>query len=258
MNIASYQFLGIRVSALTIPDMIAVIDEGIKEDKHLLIGNHNLHSIYIYHRDEKMRAFYAEADHVNIDGMPVIFMGRVLGFPLSRDNRFGYMDLMDPLMSQAAKSGWRIFYVGSRPGVANQAADNLRKRFPQLQLTTANGFFNTTPGHPENEKLLESIKSYRPHILMIGMGMPRQEHWAIDNFDALKPATNMILNAGAAFDYVAGVVPMAPRWLSRCGFEWLFRLVIEPKRLAGRYLIEPWFVLRLFLSTMWCRDSKPK
>jgi N-acetylglucosaminyldiphosphoundecaprenol N-acetyl-beta-D-mannosaminyltransferase len=81
--------------------------------------------------------------------------------------------------------------------------------------------------------------------------MPRQEHWIADNLDDL--AANAILTAGAAMDYVAGVVPTPPRWMGSAGLEWIFRLFHEPRRLWRRYLVEPWFVLRLFAAELWQR-----
>ena len=81
---------------------------------------------------------------------------------------------------------------------------------------------------------------------MVGMSMPRQERWVLDNFERLN--TNAILTAGATLDYAAGAVPTPPRWAGKLGLEWLFRLVAEPKRLWRRYLVEPWFLFFLLVA----------
>jgi N-acetylglucosaminyldiphosphoundecaprenol N-acetyl-beta-D-mannosaminyltransferase len=174
----------------------------------------------------------------------------------SRRLRVTYVDWLDPIMAEAARRGWRVFYLGSRPRVAERGAAILRERFSGLQIATAHGYFGVYPGDRENETVLEAINAYQPNLLMVGMGMPRQEHWVVDNLGQFH--ANVVLNAGATMAYVVGVIPTPPRWSGRLGLEWLFRLAAEPKRLWSRYLIEFWFVLGLFLvelSTR-CRPAK--
>jgi len=85
------------------------------------------------------------------------------------------------------------------------------------------------------------VREFKPNVLFVGMGMPRQELWIADNVEALPQA--VILPVGAAFDYEAGVQKAAPRWMGRLGVEWLFRLFADPKRLFARYCVEPWFLI---------------
>jgi N-acetylglucosaminyldiphosphoundecaprenol N-acetyl-beta-D-mannosaminyltransferase len=243
---APLEFLpGIRVHPLTLSELNEVVANPCEEGRKHIIANHNLHSIYLYYHDPKMRAFYEAADYVHADGMGVVLLARLLGMPLRREHRITYTDWLEPLVQMAIERAWRVFYVGSKPGIAERGAAVLRKRFPALQITTAPGYFDARPESPENESLLQEICQYRPHILMVGMGMPRQEHWILDNRDRI-PA-NIILPAGAAIDYVAGAIPTPPRWAGRIGLEWSFRLFSEPQRLWRRYLLEPWFVMRLVL-----------
>lgn len=240
--------LGVHINALNIPQLNAAIAESIEQGQRRIIGCHNLHSIYLYPRDAKMRAFYALADLLHVDGMALVLLARLLGYPLKREHRVTWMDWLDPLMAEAAKHGWRVFYLGSRPGVADRGAEVLRARHPGLQMTTAHGYFDARPGSAENEAVLDLIRSYRPNILMVGMGMPRQEHWILDNSDLV--AANVWLSPGACMDYVAGVVPVPPRWMGQVGLEWLFRLASEPRRLWRRYLVEPWFVTALLVRDL--------
>jgi N-acetylglucosaminyldiphosphoundecaprenol N-acetyl-beta-D-mannosaminyltransferase len=88
---------------------------------------------------------------------------------------------------------------------------------------------------------MAQINAYAPHVLFVGMGMPRQEIWILDNQTSLN--ANAILPAGALMDYMAGEIPTPPRWLASLYLEWLYRLISEPARLWRRYLVEPWFVL---------------
>jgi N-acetylglucosaminyldiphosphoundecaprenol N-acetyl-beta-D-mannosaminyltransferase len=242
---------GVQVEALSISHLNEIVVGAIEAGDHIIIANHNLHSIYLYHHDSKMRTFYTAADHIHIDGMAIVGLGRLLGMPLSREHRVTFVDWVGPLASVAAKYGWRVFYLGSRPGIAEKGADVLRHRCPGLQIKTSHGFFNPDPVSREAQVTLAEIEAYRPQLLIIGMGMPRQEHWIVDNLDKL--TANVILNGGAALDYFAGAIPTPPRWAGRVGLEWLFRLAAEPRRLWSRYLVEPWYIACKVGEEIWSR-----
>ncbi|MCU0550694.1 MAG: WecB/TagA/CpsF family glycosyltransferase [Leptolyngbya sp. Prado105] len=241
----TYRLLGAKVNALCMSQLNALICDSIQNHQRCVIANHNLHSIYLYHHDAKMRDFYANADYTHIDGMILILLGKLFRLPLQRQHRVTYADWTPSLMAEAIRNQWRIFYLGSKPGVVLQGAEALRKQYPGLQLAIAHGYFDARPGSIENQKILDLICDYQPHVLMVGMSMPRQEHWILDNLDKIE--ANAILPAGAAIDYIAGAVPTPPRWAGRVGLEWLFRLFAEPQRLWQRYLVEPWFLLGWFL-----------
>jgi N-acetylglucosaminyldiphosphoundecaprenol N-acetyl-beta-D-mannosaminyltransferase len=245
-SIQPIKLFGVTLHAVSIPQLNALIAEAVACSQRWVIAHHNLHSIYLYHHSSRLPAFYAKADYTHIDGMALVLLGRLLGLPLRREQRVTYVDWTVPLMTAAVQQGWRVFYLGSKPGVAERGAEILQQRFPDLQIATAHGYFDARPDSQENQAVLAEINTYQPHVLMVGMSMPRQEHWVLDNLEQI--SANAILTAGAAMDYVAGAVPTPPRWAGKWGLEWLFRLVAEPRRLARRYLVEPWFVLRLFLS----------
>jgi N-acetylglucosaminyldiphosphoundecaprenol N-acetyl-beta-D-mannosaminyltransferase len=234
---ARLSLLGVEVDPSDLADLNQRIAEAIAQEKQCVIANHNVHSVYLYHRDPKMRAFFDRAEVVHFDGMPLVYWARVLGHPVTKRDRVTYVDWVHPLMATAASEGWRVFYLGGKPGVAARAAERLRRQYPALVLETRHGYF--TP--EENDAVLEEIAFFGPHVLMVGMGMPRQEHWVLDNLERI--SANAILTAGACFDYVAGVVPTPPRWMGRMGLEWLYRLCSEPRRLYRRYLLEPWFLV---------------
>jgi N-acetylglucosaminyldiphosphoundecaprenol N-acetyl-beta-D-mannosaminyltransferase len=221
-------------------ELNTIVVEAIDSDRHIVVANHNLHSIYLFHHDAKMRAFYAAADHIHADGMAVVALAQILGIAFRREHRVTFVDWLGPLADAAASHGWRVFYLGSRPGVAERGAEGLRRRYPELQIRTAHGFFDPDPRSSEDHSILASIEEWQPHLLITGMGMPRQEHWILEHKNKL--SANVILNGGAALDYFAGEIPTPPRWAGRCGLEWLFRLMAEPRRLWSRYLLEPWFI----------------
>jgi N-acetylglucosaminyldiphosphoundecaprenol N-acetyl-beta-D-mannosaminyltransferase len=126
----------------------------------------------------------------------------------------------------------------------------MRAKHPGLLIRTHHGHFNAERSSAENRRVLAEINDYDPDILMVGMGMPRQEIWVLENNAAI--SARAVYCCGALMDYVAGEIPTPPRWIGALGFEWLYRLFSEPARLWQRYLIEPWFVLgrlgRLYLA----------
>jgi N-acetylglucosaminyldiphosphoundecaprenol N-acetyl-beta-D-mannosaminyltransferase len=241
-----YAMLGVRVGAFDRSQLTDCVATAISRNQRIVIANHNLHSLYLHGRDAKFRAFHADADVCHADGMSVIVAGRLLGLPLTSQHRVTYVDWTDVLMTEAARRGWRVFALGGRPGVFEQAADRLRAAHPGLILDGTHGYFDANMGSAGSAAVLERIAVFRPNVLVVGMGMPRQEHWVHDHRSAI--TANATLIAGAALDYVAGVVPTPPRGASAAGFEWLWRLAAEPRRLWRRYLVEPWYVLGLVLS----------
>jgi N-acetylglucosaminyldiphosphoundecaprenol N-acetyl-beta-D-mannosaminyltransferase len=239
-------FLGLTLQPRSLPQMNDIVDQGIRERRKWIISNHNLHSVYLLHKLAQVREFYTHVNFTYLDGMPLVALGRLYGYPIQRDQRVTHADWFGPLMKLAAGKGWRVFHVGSPQQVADQGAAKLRRVFPGLNIEVQDGYFDARRGSAENEALVERINAYHPDLLMVGMGMPRQELWTEENFTRLD--AHVILSSnGAALEYFAGVVPTPPRWSGRCGMEWLFRLVHEPRRLFSRYFIEPWYVLLLLL-----------
>jgi N-acetylglucosaminyldiphosphoundecaprenol N-acetyl-beta-D-mannosaminyltransferase len=240
-RLPAYGLLGVTVNAIDFDTLFSLMQQAIGSGERCIIGNHNLHSIYLCHHDSKMRQFYALARYVFVDGMSIIYLGRLLGYPLHPQHRITSVHWIRPLLARGAKEGWRTFILGGKPGTAARAAKVLEEEIPGVQIQTAHGYFDATPGHPQAEEILEQIAHYRPHFLCLGMGMPRQEHWMVDHFD--KVQANVICNLGALAEYVAGELPTPPEWLGRRGGEWLFRVVTRPDRVWRRYFIEPWFLL---------------
>lgn len=232
-----HTLLGVEVDALTLDELNEYIENAIGQQRFgVVVANHNLHSIYLFHHNEEMRALYRQAEIIHIDGMLLVLWGRLLGLPLEARHRVTYVDWIFPLMELSWKRRWRVFYLGGKPGVAEKAAQKLREKYPGLSIITRHGYFDMAG--VQNEEVLETINNYQPHLLLVGMGMPRQEVWVLRNRDRL--TANVILTSGACFDYIAGAIPTPPRWLGSLGLEWLYRLFSEPRRLWKRYLLEPW------------------
>lgn len=252
-EVPSYRLLGLQVNAITEPELYEVMAETVEADQRCVIAHHNLHSVYLYHHDAKMRTFYERADYVYMDGVPLVYLGKLFGHPLRLEHRSTCWDYVYDLMSQAARRGWRVFWLGSKPGVAELGAEILRKKVPGLHIATAHGYFSMDT--EENQEVLEAINAFQPNILVVGMGMPRQEYWILDNVE--NAHANVLISVGACIDYVIGALPTPPRWMGPLLFQAGIRLLSDFRQVWRRYLLEPWFVLGLALRE-WVRRSGPR
>lgn len=230
------RLLGAEMDVVTREDVFAFTIDCLEGRRRGLVANHNLHSLALLSRAPEMARLYALADLVEIDSMPLIAWGRLLGREVRREHRNTYLDWREDFWRIANARGWRVFHLGCRPGVGRAAVGKLSARWPQVVLAERDGYFDLDG--PDNAVVLAEIEAFRPDVLFVGMGMPRQEQWIVANWERLPDC--VIFPIGAAFDYEAGAVPTPARWAGRLGLEWLARFLAEPGRLFHRYFIEPW------------------
>jgi N-acetylglucosaminyldiphosphoundecaprenol N-acetyl-beta-D-mannosaminyltransferase len=206
-----------------------------------VIANHNLHSLHLAQRSKAVRDFYRTADLIELDSVPLVFWARLMGLPARRFHRCTYLDWRDQFWRRAVAESWRVYFVGGEPGVAEAAAEVIREKWPQVALQTHHGFFDAGADSAENQAVTAKINAFAPDVLLVGMGMPRQELWVAENRARLAPC--VIFTVGGAFDYEAGAQAAAPRWMGSLGLEWAFRLAADPRRLFTRYCMEPWSLI---------------
>jgi len=230
------RLLGGEMDVMTTDQLLEFVAARVAERRPALIANHNLHSLHLWRRTPDMAALYRRADRIEIDSTPLIAWGRLMGHEVSRAHRLTYLDWREAFWARAAAEGWRVFHLGCGPGVGEKAAAAITSRHPALKLAALHGFFDVAGA--ENDAVLAAIDRHQPHILLVGMGMPRQEIWIEANRDRLPPC--VILPVCRALAYEAGAVATPPRWTGRLGVEWLWRFATEPKRLFRRYFVEPW------------------
>lgn len=203
-----------------------------------IVANHNLHSLYLIGKDHQIGEFYKEADLIEVDSVPLIFWARLVGRASRRFHRCTYLDWRDDFWALAVEKNWKVFFVGGAPGVADKAIARIQEDYPAARIASHHGYFDAIQGSDDNTAVVEAIRDYQPDIVLVGMGMPRQEVWTLENHKAYGPAVTFTV--GGAFDYEAGVQAPAPRWMGPMGMEWLFRLMNDPQRLFSRYCVEPW------------------
>jgi N-acetylglucosaminyldiphosphoundecaprenol N-acetyl-beta-D-mannosaminyltransferase len=237
------ELLGGAVDLVNQDGVMDFIADAVATGRKAIIGNQNLHSLYLCRKDPRMSAFFAAADLIEIDSMPLLFWGRVLGLDLSRAHRCTYLDWRDAFWRLASKRKWRVFCLGAAADANREAIVRLQREWPGVVLAGHDGYFDHSAGSRVNAAVVERINRFRPDILLVAMGMPLQEIWISENHDAI--VSGVMLSVGAAFDYEAGAQRAAPRIYGDLGFEWLYRLAHEPRRLFYRYMIEPWSLVGL-------------
>lgn len=233
--------LGADVDLVRPEEVMHHVTANIASRTAFLVANHNLHSLYLTRRDPTLLDFFAAADVIEMDSTPLIFFTKLLGLHSRQFHRCTYLDWRDHFWSLADRKAWRVYYLGGAPGVAEKAKKRLATRYQGAVIKTRDGYFDAEPGAADNTAVLDEIAAFQPDVLFVGMGMPRQELWILQNLEQLPPCVTF--SVGAAFDYEAGVQRAAPRWMGRAGLEWMFRLAVDPKRLFHRYCVEPWFLL---------------
>ena len=201
----------------------------------------NAHVLNESFTNPELRRALQASDLVYCDGYGVRLAARLIGLPVP--HRMTGADWVWGLAALCEQSGRSLYLLGSDPGSSTEAAAALKRWYPRLDVRgTHHGYFEL--GSPHSDRVLEHIAEHQPDILLVGMGTPQQELWA-DRY-AERVEAGVIWTVGALFDYVAGRTPRAPHWLSDNGFEWIFRLAVEPRRMWRRYLLgNPAFLWRV-------------
>jgi N-acetylglucosaminyldiphosphoundecaprenol N-acetyl-beta-D-mannosaminyltransferase len=232
--------LGVPVDAATFDGMLESIAKWIAAGDRLhQICTISPEFVMIAQDNPDFMQVLRAADLCVPDGVGLLFAARYLGHSLPE--RVTGSDGVPLIAERAAREGWKLFLLGAGPGVAEQAAARLVARHPSLQIV------GTYAGHPspdEEEAIVGRVNASRPDILLVAYGAPRQDLWIARNRARLK--VHVAMGVGGTFDFIAGVVPRAPRWMRRVALEWLYRLYKQPHRWR-RMLRLPrfvWAVLR--------------
>lgn len=198
----------------------------------------NAHSIVTSHQDPKFAKALSRADLLLPDGSGVLWGSRLFGNPI-KFNLNG-TDLIPALCEAGASEGLSVYLLGAKPGVAEDAARNLRRANPKLKIAgVQHGYFDAD----QIDVVLHNIRRAQPHLLLVAMGCPRQEIW-IDQYAKHLPGINCAA-VGGLFDFMAQRVPRAPYAVRYLGLEWLWRMAMEPRRLWRRYIVGNVVFMRL-------------
>ncbi|MBL8496333.1 glycosyltransferase [Nitrosomonas sp. JL21] len=229
---------GLTIENATLSDASMRIIRDAESGLHRKIYFVNAHCVNVAAMDRDYLSVLQAADLLFADGIGMRIASKWAGLPLI-DNVNG-TDLFPVICRDAAAAGVRIGLLGARPGIAQQCADNMKQQFPDLKIVWLHdGYFA-----PNTEAdLIAAVNNSGAQILFVAMGVPMQELWINRHADSLR--TPVLLGVGALFDFYSGAVPRAPLLMRQWGLEWLFRLMIEPRRLFRRYVLgNPIFLFR--------------
>lgn len=239
------KFLNINVDNVTMLEAIKKIEYVVRKNANSYIVTPNLDHIIIVEKDEYFKEIYKNANLILTDGQPLIWISKLLGNPIVE--KVSGSDLFPEICKMASNNNFSIFILGAAEGVATKAAENLKLKYDKLNIV---GTYSPTYGF-ENKKeeidnIIHCINVSKPDILAVSLGSPKGEKFIYKYRNQLSVPLSMSI--GATIDFEAGNIKRAPRWISKCGFEWLYRTLKEPKRLAKRYWNDAWEIIPIILK----------
>ena len=239
-DLRSYQVLGVRVHVVQMSSALEQLRSWIDGPKTTAryVAVSAMHTIAESRHNDDYRLVLNEADLTVPDGMPLVWFGRILGFPQSR---VCGTELFDNFCRETGNA-YRHFFFGGAPGVAERLAQAFQEKYGIVIAGTYTPPYRALTDVEEKE-LVSLVDETSPDVFWVGLGSPKQEKWMHEYRHKLK--VPVMLGVGAAFDVHCGDFPRAPRWMCDTGLEWLFRLASEPRRLWKRYLIT-------IPETVWC------
>lgn len=233
-----HDILGVGVNSVRMSDAVNIVEKYMDDKANVIIATANAEMLMNATRDADLKRILNSAALVVPDGAGTVWAAHQLGYDMPE--RVAGYDLAQELMKRAPQKNRRIFFFGSAPGVADKAKLKAEELYPGINIVgTRNGFF-TEKDIPE---ILEEIKAAKPDLLLVALGVPKQEKFLDKYYKEL--GVPVSIGVGGTFDVMAGVMKRAPLWMQKAKLEWLFRGMLQPKR-AGRLLALPKFVLRIW------------
>ena len=229
--------LGVAVDAVTMPEAVAAVEYYMDARAGVTVATANAEMIMRATKDAALRDVLAAAALVVPDGAGTVWAARHLGHAMPE--RVAGYDLVQELLRRAPAAHRRIYFFGAAPGVAEKAKAKAEQLYPGIEIVgVRDGFFSADM----NDAIISDIRTARPDLLLVALGVPKQEKWIHEHLAAL--GVPVAIGVGGTLDVMAGVMKRAPRWMQKAKLEWLFRGMLQPKR-AGRLLALPKFVLKV-------------
>ena len=214
--------LGVGFDDLYMEEAVSKALEFLEDGKKHYVVTPNPEIVWMCKDDSRLMDIVNEASLVLADGIGIIYGAKILGRPLK--GRVPGINFIQELFKAVEGTDKTVFLLGAKPGVAEKAAENLLETYPGLNIVgTHDGYFK------DDELPIEEVNSVKPDILLVCLGCPKQEYWMHDNMDKLD--VRLMAGLGGSLDVFAGVAERAPEKWQKAGFEWLYRLIKDPKRI---------------------------
>ncbi len=244
------RLFGIDIDAVRMPQAVACLRKWIEQDagRCRYVVTPNVDHMVMLREHEDFRQAYANADLILADGHPIVWASHLLRRPLPQ--RVPGSELVPALFDSFNQRGsLRVFLLGAAEGVADRAAQNMKEEWPNVETV---GVYSPPIGFEKNadetKVILGQIAACRPDVLVVGLGAPKQELWVHRHAGNIR--AKVALCVGATIDFIAGEKKRAPRWMQKCGAEWLHRVATEPQRLFLRYAKDAWIFPQIVFQQM--------
>ena len=240
MSLEKVEILGVNVNSLTMAEAVETVKNFIEKGERKLIATANAEMIMRATYDVELKTILNAADLVVPDGAGTVWAAGYLGHPMPE--RVAGYDLSQELMRLAPSKKYKLYFFGSAPGVADLAKAKAEKWYPGIDIVgTRNGYFSAE----DEQSIIADIKAKKPDILLVALGVPKQEKWLYAHLDELNVPVS--IGVGGSFDVMAGVMKRAPLWMQKAKLEWLYRGLKQPSRI-GRLMALPKFVFKVMGS----------
>ncbi|BBB93058.1 MAG TPA: WecB/TagA/CpsF family glycosyltransferase [Methylomusa anaerophila] len=236
--------LDVKIDSVTMNSALSIAERFIAEKKPHMIATANAEMVMLAHQDSELAGILGQSDLVLPDGAGVVWAARYLGYTMPE--RVAGYDFTQQLLARSAEKGYRVYMFGSKPEIIEKARENAITRYPGLNIVgVRHGYYTAA----DEQAIIDDVIAKNPDILLVALGIPKQEKWIAKNMYTLKIPIN--IGVGGTFDGMAGVVKRAPLWMQQANLEWLFRLLLQPQRIV-RMRALPEFALRVMLSGKKC------
>ncbi len=230
--------LGVKVHTLTFEQTINRIQQYIEGRKPRMVITLGTEMVMMAQKNEEFISVVNGCDLICADAVGIVWALRRKGFPI--EEKVAGIDILEKLCSLSGTKGWRLYFLGAGEGIAEEAVQNLQKRYPDMIVAgVSHGFFT------DDDAIVEKIRASSPDILFIALGSPKQEFWFVKHGEKLGVPVG--IGVGGSFDVLSGKLKRSPQWMIKFGLEWLYRLYLQPWRWK-RMLVLPLFVFNVLLK----------